>query len=81
MLSGKSRCILRVFGRRVTFFALFGNVLIDQQNIVEDILDTPLKHPISQEALQRISRLSGAFVENTENQKVSKERSIVRFTT
>lgn len=49
---------------------LFGNILINQQDIVEDTLDTPLKHPVSQEVLQRISRLSGAFVENAENQKV-----------
>ncbi|KAI0257609.1 hypothetical protein BJV78DRAFT_1116296 [Lactifluus subvellereus] len=41
-----------------------------RKDIVEDTLDTPLKHPVSQEVLQRISRLSGAFVENAANQKV-----------
>jgi hypothetical protein len=73
VLSGKPKLILIVFERQATFFAsLFDKMLINQQNIVEDIIDTPLKLPVSQEALQRISRLSGAFVENTENQKVRK---------
>jgi hypothetical protein len=73
MLSGKLRPILTVFERQATSFAsLFDNILINLQNIVEDIIDAPLKLPVSQEVLQRISRLSGAFVENTENQKVRK---------
>jgi hypothetical protein len=38
---------------------------------VEDTIDTPFTQPVSQEILQRISRLSGAFVENAGNQKVS----------
>jgi hypothetical protein len=37
---------------------------------VEDIVDTSATHPISQEVLQRVSRLSGAFVENAGSQKV-----------
>jgi hypothetical protein len=74
MLSRKQRRTLMVFGRRVSFFTLlFGNILINQQNIVEDILDTPLKYPLSQEVLQKISRLSGAFVENAPNQTVRKD--------
>jgi hypothetical protein len=73
MVSGKQRRTSMVFGRQVSFFTLlFGNILINQQNIVENILDTPLKHPLSQEVLQKISRLSGAFVENTPDQTVSK---------
>jgi hypothetical protein len=73
VLSGKPKPILTVFERHETSFAsLFDNILINRQNIMEDIIDTPLKRPVSQEVLQRISRLSGAFVENTENQKVRK---------
>jgi len=37
---------------------------------VEDVVDTPSAHPISQDVLQRVSRLSGAFVENVGSQKV-----------
>ncbi|KAH9969018.1 hypothetical protein BC827DRAFT_1121818 [Russula dissimulans] len=40
--------------------------------IVEDTIDTPFSHAVPQEVLQKISRLSGAFVENLENQKVRK---------
>jgi hypothetical protein len=47
-------------------------ILTGQQGIVEDIVDTPFAHPVSQEVLQRISRLSGAFVENIGDQKVRK---------
>ena len=37
---------------------------------MEDTFDTPSKHPVSQEAFHSISRLSGAFVEPIEDQKV-----------
>lgn len=41
-----------------------------RKSIVEDIFDTPSAHPVSQEVLQRVSRLSGAFVENAGSQKL-----------
>lgn len=41
-----------------------------RKSIVEDIVDTPSAHPVSQEVLQRVSRLSGAFVENAGSQKL-----------
>lgn len=37
---------------------------------MEETFDTPSKHPVPQEAFHSISRLSGAFVEKTEDQKV-----------
>ncbi|KAH9014124.1 hypothetical protein EDB84DRAFT_1530353 [Lactarius hengduanensis] len=39
-------------------------------DIVEDTFDTPSKHPVPQDAFHSISRLSGAFLEKTEDQKV-----------
>ncbi|KAH9042362.1 hypothetical protein EDB84DRAFT_910231 [Lactarius hengduanensis] len=41
-----------------------------RKGIVEDTFDTPSKHPIPQEAFHSISRLSGAFLEKTEDQKL-----------
>jgi hypothetical protein len=41
-----------------------------RKGIVEDTFDTPSKHPVPREALHSISRLSGAFVEQTEVQKL-----------
>ncbi|KAH9064275.1 hypothetical protein EDB87DRAFT_1396125 [Lactarius vividus] len=41
-----------------------------RKDIVEDTFDTPSKHPIPQEAFHSISRLSGAFLEKTEDQKL-----------
>ncbi|KAI9460933.1 hypothetical protein BJY52DRAFT_239582 [Lactarius psammicola] len=41
-----------------------------RKGIVEDTFDTPSKHPVPQEAFHSISRLSGAFVEKTEDQKL-----------
>ncbi|KAH8998916.1 hypothetical protein EDB86DRAFT_2802958 [Lactarius hatsudake] len=41
-----------------------------RKGIVEDTFDTPSKHPVPQEAFHSISRLSGAFLETTEDQKV-----------
>ncbi|KAH9000054.1 hypothetical protein EDB92DRAFT_1770387, partial [Lactarius akahatsu] len=38
-----------------------------RKGIVEDTFDTPSKHPIPQEAFHSISRLSGAFLEKTED--------------
>jgi hypothetical protein len=51
-------------------------ILIGWQSIVEDIVDTPFAHPVSQEVLQRVSRLSGAFVENIGDQKVRTSLSL-----
>ena len=47
------------------------------QSIVEDTFDTPSKHPVPQEALHSISRLSGAFVEQTGVQEVRVSLSLV----
>ena len=55
---------------RYIFVFVFYDILIYQQGIIEDTIDTPFTQPVSQELLQRISRLSGAFVENAGNQKV-----------
>ncbi|KAI9457724.1 hypothetical protein F5148DRAFT_340325 [Russula earlei] len=41
-----------------------------RKGIVEDTVDTPFTQPLSKEALQKISRLSGAFVEDIGNQKL-----------
>lgn len=56
---------------------LLWHILTIWQGIVEDTFDTPSEHPVPQEALHSISRLSGAFVEQTEVQKVSVCLSLV----
>ncbi|KAI9445253.1 hypothetical protein H4582DRAFT_903334 [Lactarius indigo] len=41
-----------------------------RKGIVEDTFDTPSKRPVPQEAFHSISRLSGAFLEKTEDRKL-----------
>lgn len=57
-------------GSRESLKAVEKHVEDVQKSIVEDIVDTLSEHPVSQEVLQRTSRLSGAFVENAGSQKL-----------
>ncbi|KAI0002074.1 hypothetical protein BJV77DRAFT_33648 [Russula vinacea] len=57
-------------GTRESIRAAQECVDVVRKSIVEDIVDTPFAHPVSQEVLQRVSRLSGAFVENIGDQKL-----------
>ena len=73
-LKNISTAFKRWFG---TVILLLCHILTNWQSIVEDTFDTPSKHPVPQEALHSISRLSGAFVEQTGVQEVRVSLSLV----